>query len=88
MEEEDIFRWVKFGKSEHVLNHLIHAKTENKTFNYNRIDKLGRNMLHWACFCCQESLFNWLLDNEHPNVNLKDLDGYSPIDLAILNRYL
>mmetsp|Transcript_15391 Transcript_15391/g.10778 ORF Transcript_15391/g.10778 Transcript_15391/m.10778 type:complete len:85 (+) Transcript_15391:1-255(+) len=45
-------------------------------------DYRGSTPLHWACYSRSEFALNYLL-SMNPNMELKDLQGYTPLHLAI-----
>uniref|UniRef100_T1J4N7 BTB domain-containing protein n=1 Tax=Strigamia maritima TaxID=126957 RepID=T1J4N7_STRMM len=53
--------------------------------NYAHVsDKLGRNALHMAASCGQKKVLEWLLERDHCDPNVKDLEsGWTPLHRSL-----
>ena len=72
--EESIHKLAEAGKTSEVITAVKHG------FDVNKPDENGQTLLHHAVIGKQAALVELLLEDCRANKNIKDKDGYLPIE--------
>lgn len=59
-------------------------KIDQNIFDVNMQNEFGNTLLHIACRCRNHDIVTYLVDNLSANINIKNIDGRTPVHLAAI----
>lgn len=80
--KKNIFDWVKEKNIEKVITHGLKVMPE-----VDLLDDSGLGLLHWAADRGSLEIVKYLIDNLKANVNLRDINGQTPLHYAVSCEY-